>query len=134
MEHKKGPGLAPKPMIGVFGWLIQTICRIEPSQSRCASGSELPNRLPRKGTSLEDAIPRAPLSQVRDGAYIRIKQFNTTEDTAHRLREMGLLEEQPIHMLIYNSTVICRVCNTRLGLSPKLAAQILVEHLLRHDI
>src|SRR5664279_5467803 len=109
MEHKKGPSLAPNPMIGVFGWLIQRICRIEPSLSRRASGSELPSRLPRKGTSLENAVPicpqtsRVPLSQVRDGAYIRIKQFNTTEDTAHRLREMGLLEEQPIHMLIHNS-------------------------------
>jgi Fe2+ transport system protein FeoA len=70
---------------------------------------------------------RCPLSQVREGAYVRIKQLTGSEDTIHRLREMGLLEEQPMLLLSHNSTVICRVCNVRMGISPQLAAQILVE-------
>lgn len=51
----------------------------------------------------------------------------------HRLREMGMLEEQRIQLLAHNATVICRVCNVRLGISPELAARILVEPVTRHD-
>lgn len=74
-----------------------------------------------------------PLSQVREGASVRIKSFNASEDVVHRLRELGLLEEQRIQLLAHNSTVICRVCNVRMGLSPELAEKIMVEPATRAE-
>jgi Fe2+ transport system protein FeoA len=74
-----------------------------------------------------------PLSQVREGASVRIKRFNASEDVIHRLRELGMLEEQRIQLLAHNATVICRVCNVRMGLSPELAEKILVEPVGSND-
>ena len=51
----------------------------------------------------------------------------------HRLREMGLLEEQRIQLLAHNATIICRVCNVRMGISPVLAEKILVEPCARQE-
>lgn len=74
-----------------------------------------------------------PLSQVREGASVRIKQLNASEDVIHRLRELGMLEEQRIQLLAHNATVICRVCNVRMGISPELAEKIMVEPVGRHE-
>ena len=60
---------------------------------------------------------------------VRVKRLLASTDTAVRLREMGFCEQQRIRMLARNSQVICQVCNTRLGLSEKLAQTILVEPL-----
>lgn len=75
-----------------------------------------------------------PLSQVKEGVSVRIKRLNASSEVTHRLREMGLLEEQRIKLLTHNSTVICQVCNVRMGLSPELAERILVEPLARREI
>lgn len=42
---------------------------------------------------------------------------------------MGFCEEQRVKLLLKhtNTTVICQVCNVRVGLSSKLADSILVE-------
>ena len=70
-----------------------------------------------------------PLNDVQPGTTVRVMQLNVSVDTAVRLREMGFCEQQRIRMLARNSQVICQVCNTRLGLSEKLAQTILVEPL-----
>ena len=70
-----------------------------------------------------------PLNDVQPGTMVRVKRLLASTDTAVRLREMGFCEQQRIRMLARNSQVICQVCNTRLGLSEKLAQTILVEPL-----
>jgi Fe2+ transport system protein FeoA len=68
-----------------------------------------------------------PLSHVRAGTSVRIKQLATTPEITHRLREMGFCEEQKIRLLAQQANVICQVCNVRLGISTQLAEKIIVE-------
>jgi Fe2+ transport system protein FeoA len=68
-----------------------------------------------------------PLSRIRVGSVVCIKQLSTSPDMTDRLRELGLGEEQRIKLLSCDSNYICQVCNARLGISEKLAEAILVE-------
>ena len=68
-----------------------------------------------------------PLSQVKTGSVVCIKQLAATPEVIARLREMGLGEEQKVKLLSRQANVICQVCNARVGLSEKLAEAILVE-------
>jgi Fe2+ transport system protein FeoA len=68
-----------------------------------------------------------PLSRVRAGTVVCIKELATSSDIRERLREMGLYEEQKIKLLSKAGNLICQVCNARLGLSAELAEGILVE-------
>ena len=70
-----------------------------------------------------------PLSHVRAGSAVRIKQLTASPEVTHRLREMGFCEEQKIKLLCQQTNIICQVCNVRLGISPQLAEQILVQPL-----
>ena len=70
-----------------------------------------------------------PLSRVRAGTVVCIKELATTSELRDRLREMGLYEEQKIKLLSKDGNLICQVCNARLGLSAELADGILVEPL-----
>ena len=73
-----------------------------------------------------------PLSQVKAGTAVRIKRLSAPPEVNHRLREMGFCEEQKIRLLSQKASVICQVCNVRLGISDKLAQQILVEPISSH--
>ncbi len=68
-----------------------------------------------------------PLSQVAPGTSVRIKQLSGAGEMAVRLRELGFCEEQRIKLLSRHASVICQVCNSRLGISERLAQSILVE-------
>src|SRR5438128_11624633 len=68
-----------------------------------------------------------PLSRVRAGTAVRIKQLSASPEVTHRLREMGFCEEQKIKLLSQHTNIICQVCNVRLGISTQLAEKILVE-------
>jgi Fe2+ transport system protein FeoA len=68
-----------------------------------------------------------PLSDVRAGTAVRIKQLSAPPEVTHRLREMGFCEEQKIRLLVQQTNIICQVCNVRLGISQQLAEKILVE-------
>lgn len=70
-----------------------------------------------------------PLTQVKAGQVVCIKQLTAKPETVERLRELGFGEEQKIRLLSSDSTYICQVCNARLGISPKLAEAILVQPL-----
>ena len=70
-----------------------------------------------------------PLSQVREGTSVRIKQLAASPDLCRRLREMGFCEESRIKLLLRSHSVVCQVCNVRLGLSGELADSIWVEPL-----
>jgi Fe2+ transport system protein FeoA len=68
-----------------------------------------------------------PLSHIEAGTVVCIKKLSGSHDVTHRLRELGLGEEQKIKLLARQSSLICQVCNARLGISKKLADSILVE-------
>ena len=68
-----------------------------------------------------------PLSQIKAGTVVCIKQLLAEPDVRDRLREMGLGEEQKIKLVSHRSNFICQVCNARLGISRQLAESILVE-------
>lgn len=89
--------------------------KTEPSQNSCPANCPEPALY--------------PLSQVRAGTAVRIKQLSASPEISHRLREMGFCEEQRIRLLSRSSHLICQVCNARLGISPQLAATIMVEQL-----
>ncbi len=72
-----------------------------------------------------------PLSKLRAGDMARIKRLGASPDMVRRLRELGLYEDQHIRVLSHNFSLICQVCNARLGLSTKLGDTILVERLER---
>jgi Fe2+ transport system protein FeoA len=68
-----------------------------------------------------------PLSRVKAGAVVCIKELSTTPDVTNRLRELGFCEEQRIKLLTRQSNFICQVCNARLAISERLADSIMVE-------
>jgi Fe2+ transport system protein FeoA len=68
-----------------------------------------------------------PLSQVKAGAVVCIKQLTTTPEVTNRLRELGFCEKQRIKLVTRQSNFICQVCNARLAISEKLADLIMVE-------
>jgi Fe2+ transport system protein FeoA len=68
-----------------------------------------------------------PLSRVQAGVAVRIKQLCAAPEVQHRLREIGLGEEQIIRLLTSQANFICLVCNARLAISEQLAQLILVE-------
>ena len=68
-----------------------------------------------------------PLSRVKPGAVVCIKQLATAPEISDRLRELGFCEDQQIKLVTSKSSYICQVCNARLGISKKLADSILVE-------
>ena len=70
-----------------------------------------------------------PLSDIKAGTVVCIKQLLSSPELSARLREMGLCEEQKIKLLSGHSHFICQVCNARLGISRELAGSILVEAL-----
>ena len=51
-----------------------------------------------------------------------------TPHIAHALwREMGFGEEKHVRLISHATSIICQVCNARLGISKKLAEQIMVQ-------
>ena len=72
-------------------------------------------------------VELCPLSCVRAGDVVCIKELAAAPDVQSRLREMGLGEQQRVKLISRDSSYICQVCNARLGISKQLAEAILVE-------
>jgi Fe2+ transport system protein FeoA len=70
-----------------------------------------------------------PLSRIKTGHMVCIKELAAAPEVQDRLREMGLGEQQKVKLLSRESNIICQVCNARLGISKRLAEAILVEAL-----
>ncbi len=70
-----------------------------------------------------------PLSHVKAGTVVCIKELSAAPEVRDRLREMGFGEKQIVKLLSRQSSLICQVCNARLGISEQLADTILVEPL-----
>lgn len=70
-----------------------------------------------------------PLTRVRAGTVVCIRQLAGGPEVCARLRELGLVEDQRIRVVSRESNFICQVCNARLGISHAIAESILVEML-----
>ena len=70
-----------------------------------------------------------PLSRVKAGVAVRIKQLCAAPEVQKRLRELGFCEDHIIKLLTSQANFICQVCETRLAISEQLAKIILVEPL-----
>ena len=77
----------------------------------------------------ESRCQLCPLSRVKAGVAVRIKQLCTAPELQNRLRELGLGEDQIIKLVTSQTNFICQVCNARLAISQQLAQLILVEPL-----
>ena len=77
----------------------------------------------------ENRCAVCPLSRVKTGTAVRIKQLCASPEVSQRLREIGICEEQIVKLLANSVNIICLVCNARLALSAHLAEIILVEPL-----
>ena len=78
------------------------------------------------------AHPEAcPLSSIQAGTVVSIKQLEGSGELNDRLREMGFCEEQRIKLVSRGGNLICQVCNSRLGISEKLAQSIMVTPITR---
>ena len=77
----------------------------------------------------ESRCEPCPLSRVKVGVAVRIKQLCASPEVQNRLRELGLCEDQIIKLLTSRTNFICQVCNARLAISEQLAQLILVEPL-----
>ena len=64
---------------------------------------------------------------MRAGCVVIVRQLTATHEVNQRLRELGFVEEQRIKVITLQHNILCQVCNARLGLSAKLAENILVE-------
>ena len=77
----------------------------------------------------ESRCELCPLSRVKAGVAVRIRQLCASPELQNRLRELGLCEDQIIKLLTSQTNFICQVCNARLAISEQLAQLILVEPL-----
>jgi len=68
-----------------------------------------------------------PLSRVRAGVSVRIRQLSGPPDVAQRLREIGMGEDQVVRLVTSRANIICEVCHSRLAISAGVADAILVE-------
>jgi Fe2+ transport system protein FeoA len=59
-----------------------------------------------------------------------IKQLNAAPGIQDRLRELGFCEQQRIKLLSRHANLVCLVCNSRLGISEKIAEGIMVERVV----
>jgi Fe2+ transport system protein FeoA len=79
----------------------------------------------------ESCCEVCPLSRIQVGVAVRIKQLCATEELQHRLREIGLGEDQIVKLVTSKNNFICQVCNSRFAISEQLAQLILVEPVLQ---
>ena len=70
-----------------------------------------------------------PLSRVKAGVAVRIKQLCASPEMQKRLRELGFCEDHIIKLLTSQANFICQVCDARLAISEQLAKIIMVEPL-----
>lgn len=70
-----------------------------------------------------------PLSLVKAGVAVRIKQLCASPEMQKRLRELGFCEDHIIKLLTSQANFICQVCDARLAISEQLAKIIMVEPL-----
>lgn len=71
-----------------------------------------------------------PLTEIPIGKRFRIARLHSQPETCSRLREMGFCENAVVRCVNKgNGSIICEVCNTRIGLNHLMASAIFVSAL-----
>lgn len=71
-----------------------------------------------------------PLTQAPVGQRMKIRHIRTHPEVCTRLMEMGFCENAIIRCVTRgHASLICEVCNTRIGLNHTLAGDIVVTAL-----
>jgi Fe2+ transport system protein FeoA len=101
-------------------------------QKRCSSFALFAENTSRNMNGLQPVESNqhcevCPLSRVRAGMAVRIKQLCAAPEVQNRLRELGLCEDQIVRLVTSRNNFICQVCNARFAISEQLAQMILVE-------
>ncbi|MER3522700.1 MAG: hypothetical protein C4326_01185 [Ignavibacteria bacterium] len=74
-----------------------------------------------------DAADTISLNDVPLGTRVRVRQLISHPELSTRLREIGINENALIRPVNRgNGSLICEVCNTRIGLTQMLARSILI--------
>ena len=71
--------------------------------------------------------PAKSLSEASVGQRLEIKCLKGEEGTCQRLREMGFCESSIIEKVADGGALICKVCDSKLVISKKLAENIIVQ-------
>src|SRR5215471_10763001 len=79
------------------------------------------------GRRQESRCEICPLSRVKAGVAVRIRQLCAAPEVQTRLRELGFCEDHIIKLLTSQANFICQVCDARLAISEQLARIIMVE-------
>ena len=78
----------------------------------------------------EECVCHAPaknLSEVSTGKRVQIKCLHGEEGTCQRLREMGFCESAIVDKVADSGALICKVCDSKVVISKKLAENIIVQ-------
>jgi Fe2+ transport system protein FeoA len=121
----------------VFGVSPNTVPHSQLATTRPLTYCAKVNKSPHHDSERPDECSQpflCPLSAVSAGVDVRIKQLSAPAEVTHRLREMGFCEEQKIKLLSRQTSLICQVCNARLGISKRLAEKIIVEQISRKKV
>jgi Fe2+ transport system protein FeoA len=91
------------------------------------------NEIRTKQTATEDQNSPVllPLSRAKAGSLVIVRRLTASHEVNQRLREMGFSEDCQIKLISLQSSILCQVCNARLGLNARLAESIWVEPLPR---
>lgn len=76
----------------------------------------------------EQSLAKAPA-----GKQVRIECIHGDEHTCHRLREMGFCEQSVVEKVAQSGALICKVCDTKVIISKKLAENIIVNDVCQRD-
>jgi ferrous iron transport protein A len=71
--------------------------------------------------------PRMRLTELPVGATGRVCELAGQTEVCQRLREMGFCESAVIEKVSGRRTLLCQLCGTRIALSDRAAAHIVVE-------
>ena len=68
------------------------------------------------------------LTQIPVGRFARIHSLQSEPEISFRLREMGFCENAVVRLVVNEEgSLICEVCNTRIGLNHTIADDIIVS-------
>ncbi|MBI5150283.1 MAG: ferrous iron transport protein A [Candidatus Omnitrophica bacterium] len=67
------------------------------------------------------------LTSVQNGQSVRIECLRGEDGVCQRLREMGFCESAVVEKVTESGALICKVCDTRVAISRRLADNIIVK-------
>jgi ferrous iron transport protein A len=71
-------------------------------------------------------VRKQTLKDVSNGKTVKVEQLRGKEADRQRLREMGFCESATVEKVTESGAMICKVCNTRIVLSERMARNVVV--------